>query len=671
VGTINSAIASVTYDDSNGFGFSRGAFVNGLKNSSIGALSTVTGVFTGGMMDLGLEGFTGNIHKDGHKLSGLMGGLASQGINYAFGNDFVLNTFNAGLFSEKDVHAGILELHLGREGISLGLGSGGADVSVGNLWSAIKGFEAWGVNANLLLSREKDAWKYASQMRTLYSQEGVNRDEYNNVLSGRTRYAESDNWYTESVFDRETGVKTVHLGTDALNDGSRFGLNVVFSHEAYRTGIVGSEGEQYEKTGRAVIGHNKTALELMSVYGEESLGKQMAYEALDFYNAIMTSDMGSIMSIINMYDSGAEYWKLLLDGNIAYDGRASLVDENGVTIRSAASMGLSENAVEGALIRILGFDPSDENAVALVRSMMEKSGLVHSFDNDPNQWYWKGIHDAYGADPSAGLISKNVDLTSLNMDRTITLSSIANMYMTYSVLYGNQSNAVKNFVNETYGSATGLLGYSDTFTTRWLLSSVYSEEQITKINRNNAVLNYFLNDGVNIAGMITGNVTRTQQFGDILDLIELKTSRVPEAKYFDEVHTGIDFGSGGSSISVPLGYWEFYNRDEFNAYYKLYGTDLQMRVQHINPDIIKELIAGTIYSGSSTILPYPTQSYGSGTGAHIHIDMTRNLPYNGSYERQFVNPETLKAGNQLDYRFNYYDANKVRLPADSGFFNRY
>ena len=670
-GTINSAIASVTYNDSNGFGFSAETFKQGFKSSSAGALSSMTGIFTSGVMDLGIEGFTGNVYQNGHNLSGLMGGLASQGINFAFGDDFVLNIFNAGIFSEKDFNAGVLELHLGRDGVNVALGSGGADVSIGNLWSAVKGFEAWGVNARLLLSREEDARKYAGQMRTLYSQIGANRDEYNNVLAGKTKYAESDNWYTESRYDETTGIKTVYLGTDALNDGSRFGLNVVFSHEAYRDGIVADESEQYGKTERAVIGHIKTSAEIINSYGYGSLGDQMTGEVLYMYAAMMTGDMGLMQSVINMYDSSGEYWKLLSNGNIAYDGKASLVDEDGNVIRSAASMKLSENAVESALIKILGFDPNDKNAASLVRSMMESSGLVHSNEADPNQWYWKGTHDAYIGEPGTFPVSRNVDLTGINMDRTITLSAIVSMYSMYGDLYGNNSSAVKSFINNTYGSPVGLLSYSDTFTARWLLSSVYSGEQIKKINENSALLDFYAKNGVNIAGMINGNVKRTQGFGDILKIVELITSKVPEAKYFDEVHTGIDFGPGGSSISVPGGYWEFYEGDDHRAYYQLYGSDLRMRVQHIDPDVIKKLVAGTIYSGGSTLLPYPTQSYGSGTGAHIHIDMTRNLPYNGSYTRQFVDPKTFKAGNQLEYKFNYYDADMVRLPSNSGNFKRY
>jgi hypothetical protein len=95
-----------------------------------------------------------------------------------------------------------------------------------------------------------------------------------------------------------------------------------------------------------------------------------------------------------------------------------------------------------------------------------------------------------------------------------------------------------------------------------------------------------------------------------------------------------------------------------------------MRIQHIDPDQIKKLVPNTVYGGDTAkLLDYPTQSYGSGTGAHVHIDMTMRLPYENYYTRQFVNPNTMKPGNILDYSFKYYDKNESLLK--NSFFNRY
>jgi hypothetical protein len=172
--------------------------------------------------------------------------------------------------------------------------------------------------------------------------------------------------------------------------------------------------------------------------------------------------------------------------------------------------------------------------------------------------------------------------------------------------------------------------------------------------------------------MITGNVNKTQDFDENSGVLTLSTSSVEGAKKYMEEHTGIDYGRGGNSISVPGGYWQFIEGNEHRAYYQLYGTSLKMRIMHVNPDEVEALQKNTIYGGqNSKLLNYPTQSYGSGTGAHIHIDMTMRLPYNGYYTRQFVHPETLLPGNKLNYSYSYMDAQGKNLSGYPQNFYRY
>jgi hypothetical protein len=192
------------------------------------------------------------------------------------------------------------------------------------------------------------------------------------------------------------------------------------------------------------------------------------------------------------------------------------------------------------------------------------------------------------------------------------------------------------------------------------------------IQANQIWYNESLRNGIIINNMVTGNAGRTQEFGVDSGDLYLETSSVAGAKYFKEIHTGIDYGSGGSTILTPGGYWEITGTDDHRAYYQLYGSDLKMRIMHLNPDELSLLQKNTIYGNTNNILVnYPTQSYGSGTGAHIHIDMTLNLPYNGTYTRQFVNPETLQAGNRLEYPYAYMDFDKKIIQENSGNFRRY
>ena len=99
-----------------------------------------------------------------------------------------------------------------------------------------------------------------------------------------------------------------------------------------------------------------------------------------------------------------------------------------------------------------------------------------------------------------------------------------------------------------------------------------------------------------------------------------------------------------------------------------------MRIMHLNPAAVKTLTVGTIYGsdrGSIKIFDYPTKSFGSGTGPHVHIDFTKNLPYSGEYYRQFINPDTLRSGTRFNYSYWYKDATYTSLPGYPQYFGRY
>jgi hypothetical protein len=273
-----------------------------------------------------------------------------------------------------------------------------------------------------------------------------------------------------------------------------------------------------------------------------------------------------------------------------------------------------------------------------------------------------------------------MDLSVQNKGRTISLDSIAGLY----AAIGADKTTVSSFLNKNYGSSVDFLHYvayrnvdldgiADAIDASYrILRRAYNENDILKIAQNAAWYNQARTNGITIRDMITGNVERTTEFAEELKNLTLATSSVPGAKTYSEEHTGIDYGKGGESISVPGGYWEFIERNGHRAYYQLYGGSLKMRIMHLNPDDLKATPLNTIFGGeNSKLVNYPTQSYGSGTGAHTHIDMTMRLPYNGYYTRQFVNPDTLRPGNQLNYAYSYMNDKGKVIPNHSGNFYRY
>jgi len=152
----------------------------------------MTSSFTSGMLNLGLEGFVGTTYANAATLSNTIGSLASQGVNFALTGDFTLNVLNFGMFGVKDtagnlVKNGLLELHLGKKGATMNVGMGGADVSLGTIAQSLAGLEAWRVNMDLWTSKEAEAHRYTSSLRTLYSDGGIkDRALYDEIMSGKT-----------------------------------------------------------------------------------------------------------------------------------------------------------------------------------------------------------------------------------------------------------------------------------------------------------------------------------------------------------------------------------------------------------------------------------------------------------------------------------------------------
>ncbi|MDR1108597.1 MAG: hypothetical protein LBL19_06135 [Spirochaetaceae bacterium] len=404
-GTITSALSAVTYNSQDGFGFSRDLFDRGIKNALTGAVSAMTGSVTAGTMNRGLDGFYGQLHADGEKLSSLAGGLAGQGVNYAFTGDYGLNVFNLDLLTGGKVNSGVLELHLGRVGTGMGFGTGGVDVSAGTVTGALRGLEAWQVNAQLLTAKEKNARQYASQMRTLYSGDAVTRAEFEAVLEGRTRYQENRSAEgTESLYNYYTGIKTVLLGRDALEDGSSFGLNVIFSHEAYRNGRNDDPYGQLLERNNAVAGHIGAALDLMKTYGTDSLSAGLQGEALWYQYAQERQDYSAIETLLGAYDTSRDYWQLTATGGLKYDGSGYLRDVDGLYInydgsktvepvKEGRGRTVGAAGIETGLLRILNLESTGEN-IAAVQDIMLKAGLEHTrAPGDPenrNLWMWKG-----------------------------------------------------------------------------------------------------------------------------------------------------------------------------------------------------------------------------------------------------------------------------------------
>jgi hypothetical protein len=386
-----SVLGAVTYSHGAGFGFSTDSLNQSMKGGLVSALGGMTSTFTGGIMNIGLKGFTGDIYDNGTKLSGLVGGLAGGGVNYAFNEDFALNVLNLAGFTGGKYSQGLLEMHMGNGGISMNIGTGGVDASIGTVVSAAKGLEAWKVNAEIWTSKEEEAHKYTSQLRTLYSGNNVNRAEYEAILSGKTNVVE-DRTMKETKSEFDGNAKTITLGSDALDDGSRFGLNVVFSHESYRNGLGDGVAGQDLETNRAVIGHIATATALMNTYGLGAIGVGRAAEAISYNRAFYAGNTTGILGILSNYDSSEDYWKLAYDGTLINDNQGYLRDENGKYInidgtrtdKPIEGKTIGAKGIETGLLNILfggttdaKYDQFSDGQISIAQDLMIAAGMKY------------------------------------------------------------------------------------------------------------------------------------------------------------------------------------------------------------------------------------------------------------------------------------------------------
>ncbi|MBU0927382.1 MAG: hypothetical protein KKA67_06510, partial [Spirochaetes bacterium] len=282
----SSAVNAFNIDKDGNLGWSGEAFGEGVKGGAFAALASMTSTLTGGLLDsVGLTGFYGALHMDGQKTNAFLSGLAGQAVTYGLTGETSFNLLNLADLGAidaqgKGMNGGLLELKIGKNGASLGLGSGGMDVSIGTTMGALKGLSAWGVNARMAFSGQKEAWKYASAMRTLYSGSQVRGKEaeltlFEEILSGTTNVEENMDGDYEAVTTREGGERLITLGSRSKGLLGQLGLGVVLSHEAYRDGYKGTDDEQRKETDTAAISHMHTAMYLEGTYGAGSFSGRM------------------------------------------------------------------------------------------------------------------------------------------------------------------------------------------------------------------------------------------------------------------------------------------------------------------------------------------------------------------------------------------------------------
>ena len=380
-----------------GFDFDNKTFnsMTSWENTMVSYISSMAGAGVTSTLDTGTFGYINDVKANADTLTGLAGGLTSSAVQYGMTGETTLNL--ASIYG-----TGFMEMHLGGDGPMFNFGMSGTDVSLGTLSSAYDGLDAFKQNRIIRKSGVDD--RLTAGMRTLYSAKmDETTDLYNDIINGDAEFITG----TGTEHDGKTtlnsdGVRMINLNMD---DKDSLDLAVLMSHEAFRDGVTGSATEQEIETAKAALAHMSIGATLAKTYGGSSLNEFNRKEAEEYQEALETGDWSKVGMAVGKYDSSADYWKLMDDGSIVWDGEKDLTDENDNIIRKY----LGEGGNTAALADHLGLS-EDEARQLIVSAGIDdyKNGtFVDSDGNDVkldknfaigmyNQFVRDGVAISYG-----------------------------------------------------------------------------------------------------------------------------------------------------------------------------------------------------------------------------------------------------------------------------------
>ena len=267
----------------------------------------------------------------------LMGGLATNTSSLLMGGNATFNILNLTDFGSR-INGGLLELTVGKDGISSKIGNGGTNISYSNIKSSISGASSLHKNSQINNTKydkqTKDAlrsqWGFGDKTAKKQLEEIIKGDTILKLDADGSEVAQSIN---------ENGKKIIHINS-SQNEGF-IDLGLILQHEAHRDGIVSDAQSQFIETANAVAGHTQMALAMAidKLYTKDMLNHITSDSNLQndinaYLYAAYTGNTGLFADYVGAsYDSSADYWKLVQreDGTygVKFDFNHSLVDEEG------------------------------------------------------------------------------------------------------------------------------------------------------------------------------------------------------------------------------------------------------------------------------------------------------------------------------------------------------
>ena len=339
--------------DWDGFAASMSSFDtwSGVITSGAGSLVTNSlNLATIGDNGVKVTGFSSMNVSDMRQLNGVIGSLATNGLEYAINGETTFNILNIADFGinalidkkfgtpngpKANASVGLLEVNIGKKGLKTRLGSGGTNMSVTTVASAARGFDALKTNFEINHFTNKNELQNAAiALREQYGFGGkAEKNQLKSILNGKTELkVGSGPGNAQTIL--ENGKRTVYLNgyKKDMTREEQLKLGITLGHEAYRDGVKGDELTQKIETRNAVAGHTDLMAGMLADDMYKSMMSGIIAGDTNLQMDLFARSLGDDVFndyVDGMYDSSADYWKFTKDGNIIWDGSKNLYDETG------------------------------------------------------------------------------------------------------------------------------------------------------------------------------------------------------------------------------------------------------------------------------------------------------------------------------------------------------
>lgn len=258
-----------------------------------------------------------------------------------------------GKIADNLAHTGILEINVTQKGFTGKFGTGGFDL-LGNAYSTAKAvIDLTALDEYATKNGISDKQSEAAYLAYIYG-DRTQEDAAMRIAKGTDELnivEKSDDEHIAHTEQKSSGNGRVITMEDS---GNKYFNAIQLGHEAYRNGIVGSEAEQKNETIAAVMAHTDMTRNILA-YSDKNRREQIAGNVNLVLDLILSiKDQETYENYINqVYDSAADFWKLMDNGVLVNDGSGWLTDERGNPIYNADDKQIGANTVETGLLNIL------------------------------------------------------------------------------------------------------------------------------------------------------------------------------------------------------------------------------------------------------------------------------------------------------------------------------